>query len=243
MKSIQSAWAMLIGLFLLVAATARGDDGGRQALTQWRAGEAVTAADVAAFGIERCFAVEEISDALMERMQGRSFRQNPHIKRGDLRYVRALHYDAEGRIRIGEMVCNSAIAQDLVEIFRELYRARYPIGRMVLIDEYDADDERSMRANNSSCFCYRPIAGSSKLSLHAQGRAVDINTLYNPYVRRRADGTLFVQPATGRKYVDRTKSFPYKIEQGDLCHRLFTQHGFRWGGAWKRTKDYQHFEK
>ena len=52
-----------------------------------------------------------------------------------------------------------------------------------------------------------------------------------------------MEPATGKPYVNRSKNFKYKITTNDLCYRLFTQHGFRWGGNWKTVKDYQHFEK
>ena len=71
----------------------------------------------------------------------------------------------------------------------------------------------------------------------------DINPLYNPCVRRQKDGTLLIQPETGKPYVDRKKLFRYKISRSDLCYRLFTRYGFRWGGDWRSLKDYQHFEK
>ncbi len=153
------------------------------------------------------------------------------------------HIDFQGNTRQGVIVCNKAISQDLREIFAALYKAKYPIERIRPISEYDNDDERSMQANNTSCYCYRPIEGSKKLSNHARGMAIDINPLYNPCVRRKKDGTLLVQPSTGKPYVDRTKSFKYKITKSDLCYRLFIQHGFRWGGSWRTLKDYQHFEK
>ena len=153
------------------------------------------------------------------------------------------HIDFQGRSQQGVIICNKAIAKDLQEIFAELYRQKYPIERIRPISDYDNDDERSMQANNTSCYCYRPIAGSTKLSNHARGIAIDINPLYNPCVRRKKDGTLKVEPATGRPYVDRSKSFKYKITTNDLCYRLFLQHGFRWGGSWRTLKDYQHFEK
>jgi hypothetical protein len=140
------------------------------------------------------------------------------------------------------MICNALIADTVVSILRQLFDARYPIQRMLLPDVYDADDETQMRDNNSSCFCYRAIAGGTKLSKHTRGLAIDINPLYNPYYKDRADGTRFVQPATAAQYCDRTKTFPYKIDQNDLCYRLFIQAGFAWGGNWKSTKDYQHFE-
>jgi len=140
------------------------------------------------------------------------------------------------------MICNQLIADRVTNILRQLYDAQYPIQLMLLPDEFDADDELQMRANNSSCFCYRAIAGTTKLSKHARGLAVDINTLYNPYYKDREDGTRYVQPATAVEYCDRTLTFPYKIDHDDLCFKLFTEAGFEWGGDWTSCKDFQHFE-
>ena len=128
------------------------------------------------------FIVEPISDAIFQRINGKSFKENPTIRRSDLRLLRLQHYDGEGIVREGEIICNKSIAQDLKEIFEELFRQKYRIERIRLIDEYGADDEQSMRANNTYCFCYRKVAGSNKLSKHAQGLAIDINPLYNPCV-------------------------------------------------------------
>ena len=153
------------------------------------------------------------------------------------------HIDFQGQTRQGTIICNRKITNDLRAIFEALYKAKYPIERIQPISDYDNDDERSMQANNTSCYCYRPIEGSKKLSNHALGMAIDINPLYNPCIKRRKDGTLLVQPSTARPYVNRSKSFKYKITKQDLCYRLFTQHGFQWGGSWHSLKDYQHFEK
>lgn len=130
-----------------------------------------------------------------------------------------------------------------MDIFRKLYAASYPIERMVLIDNYNADDNPSMEANNSSAFNFRFVAGTKKLSNHSSGMAIDINPLYNPYVKQRADGTLYVSPEKGRMYADRSKAFDYKLYDGNLCVKLFKEHGFTWGGDWQSLKDYQHFEK
>lgn len=188
------------------------------------------------------FSIDTISDAVFLRMQGRSFPANCTTLRSDLRYLRVLHRNAEDSVLHGELVCNKVIAEDLLDIFRQLYEAHYPIEHIRLIDDYEADDELSMRDNNSSSFCFRVVSGTTKLSKHARGMAVDINTRYNPYVRTR-NGRYLVSPDNSRPYVDRTKSFPYKIEEGDLCYRLFIEHGFTWGGHWQTMKDYQHFEK
>lgn len=211
-------------------------------LEQWRAGERVSLRSVETYGLERCFSVCGIDDRTFARMSGLSYGEGCTIPRSELRYLKVLHVNAAGDILLGEMVCNKAIADDLVEIFRTLFDARYPIERMVLVDEYGANDERSMTANNSSAFNFRFISGTTRLSNHSLGLAVDINPLYNPYVRER-DGRVSVEPEAARPYVDRTADFPYKIERDDLCCREFLRHGFEWGGDWTSLKDYQHFEK
>ncbi len=212
-------------------------------LRLWQAGETVSAEVVEAFGgIDKCFAAEPIPDGVWQRMQGKTYKENPYIGRNDLRHVRCLHWDYDDQMHVGEMICNVSIADRLATIFRKLFDEKYPIQRMLLPDVYDADDETQMRDNNSSCFCYRVIAGSTKLSKHARGVAVDINTLYNPYYKDRSDGTRFIQPATAAAYCDRDWDFPYKIDHNDLCFRLFTGSGFEWGGDWTSCKDYQHFE-
>ena len=183
------------------------------------------------------FWISEIDDALMARMKGKSYKDNCPIPVEDLRYVHVLHKDLQGNTHEGELVCNVYIAKDVLEIFRGLYEAGYPVERVRLVDDYDADDELSMRDNNSSCFNFRFITQSTKISKHGLGLAIDINTLYNPYVKGE-----HVEPSTAKEYTDRSKNFPYKIERGDLCFRLFAEHGFEWGGDWKSLKDYQHFE-
>ena len=214
-----------------------------RALTEWQAGRTVSQADVDAFGgIDKCFAAEPIPDGVWARMQGKTYKENPYIGRDDLRHIRALHWDYDNQMHVGEMVCNAQIADRVVSILRQLFDAQYPIQRMLLPDVYDADDETQMRDNNSSCFCYRAVAGTTVLSKHARGLAVDINTLYNPYYKDRTDGTRYIQPATATDYCDRTWDFPYKIDHDDLCFRLFTAAGFEWGGDWTSCKDYQHFE-
>lgn len=206
-------------------------------------GDTVPEAVVAQMGDEALFRVEPLGEDILVRMRGLSMPDGCTVSADQLRYLRALHRTADGTILAGEMVVSSAIADDVREILLELFRARYPIERMRLIDDYGADDEASMNANNTSAFCYRHVAGTRTLSRHALGMAVDINPLYNPCCRQRPDGTVAVQPEAGRPYADRIVVTPYRLVRGDLCHRLFLQHGFRWGGAWRTTKDYQHFEK
>lgn len=169
---------------------------------------------------------------------------NPiEITYDDLRYVHILHYNFAGEATEGELICNERIAQDLVEIFYELYTNNYQLEKVLLIDEYNGDDNLSMADNNSSCFNYRVVEGTTNLSMHARGLAVDINPLYNPYITYDKSGNQKVAPENGIEYVDRSAYFPYKIDTNDLAFRLFKEHGFSWGGDWNSVKDYQHFQK
>ena len=189
------------------------------------------------------FKAQNIPDSIWTRMQGRSYPQECGIARSELRYLELSHYDFDGEEHIGQMVCNRQIADDLLYIFRKLYEAEYPIARMRLIDDYDASDQCSMADNNTSCFCYRRIAGSETLSKHSRGMAVDVNPLYNPCLYVRSGRVL---PPEGKAYAynrSKRKDIPGMIDASDLCYRLFLSRGFRWGGSWRSLKDYQHFEK
>ena len=187
------------------------------------------------------FYIAPISDEIFARIYGKSYKENCTLPREDLRYLHVLHVDLDGVEHEGEMIVNYHIAEDVLEILRQLYEAKYPIERMRLVDEYDADDELSMEDNNSSSFNFRFISHTTRVSKHGLGLAVDINTLFNPYTKI-VDGVRIVEPVTGEPYLDREADFPYKIDHEDLCYRLFTEHGFEWGGDWEDRKDYQHFE-
>lgn len=205
-------------------------------------GDIVPEEYIAENGTDSFFRVQSIPDTIFAFMQGRTYKENCTVPREELRYLTCLHKDLSGQSIIGEMVLNKAIADDVLDIFRQLYEKSYPIERMRLPDYWDADDSRQMRDNNSSSFNFRVIAGTGKVSRHGLGMAVDINPLYNPYYRIISVREE-VKPAEGREYVDRSKDFPYKIEKGDICYDLFISKGFSWGGTWRFSKDYQHFEK
>ena len=160
------------------------------------------------------FYISKIPDDIFEKMQGKSYKADCTVPRDELRYVHVLHMGFDGQTKEGELVVNKAIA----------------------------DDEESMSHNNSSAFNFRFISHTTKISKHGLGMAVDINTLYNPYVKT-VDGKLSIEPANATAYVDRSKDFPYKIDHDDLCYKLFTKYGFTWGGDWTHSKDYQHFER
>lgn len=194
------------------------------------------------------FYYEPLNDEIIERITGCSYpvleeSSQIEIAYEDLSYVIVQYVGFDMASHQGEIICNNAIAQDLVEIFYELYRNDYQIESISLIEEYEGDDLASCTANNTSCFNYREVVGSSSLSKHALGLAIDINPFYNPYITYNSDGSENIYPESAAEYADRSKAFPYKIDENDLCYKLFTEHGFTWGGHWNSCKDYQHFQK
>ena len=208
----------------------------------FRPGDIVPKPYLKVFGYERFFKVSPINNEIQALMKSCTLKDSDFPVE-DLRYLRVLHCDADGNSVVGEMVCAETIALDLLEIFKELYRAAYHIEKMRLIDYYEGDDEASMRDNNTSCFNQRAITAGGRTSKHSYGLAVDINPKYNPYYKVKASGKAVICPEGSEEYLDRNATFPYKIVKGDLCYRLFKQHGFHWGGEWASGKDYQHFEK
>lgn len=193
---------------------------------------------------ENAFFIRPINEDLKQKITGISFpksEEKAQISYDDLAYIHVLHYDFNGQIRDGHLICNKKIAPKIAAVFQELYENAYPIEKIRLIDEYSGNDSKSMKDNNTSCLNYRKIAGTNKLSNHSFGLAVDINPLYNPYVKTTRNKTI-VFPDNATVYADRTKTFDHKIDQNDLAYRVFTKHGFIWGGGWINVKDYQHFE-
>jgi len=192
--------------------------------------------------VSGCFYYDEISDAVFARMDDNSYKVDCSVPLSDLRYVRVLYYGFDDSVHIGELVVNKKIAQDMIEIFRGLYDAKYQIGKMVLVDDYGADDNASMADNNTSAFNFRMVVGTTKLSNHALGLAIDINPLYNPWIYV-LDGKAVIDPPSGAQHADRTLGNLHYLDHDDLCYQLFIEHGFTWGGDWSSSKDYQHFSK
>lgn len=196
------------------------------------------------------FYYEPVSDSLRRYMTGVSYLPEQEEQKDtapagfeDLRYVHIWHYDFSGTPKEGELICNEYIAQDLVEIFYELYRNEYQLEKVLLVDEYDGNADAAREDNNSFCFYSASSETDSSFSKHNSGLALDINPCYNPHIAYESDGSKTVTPASAADYADRTTSFPYKIDEDDLCYKLFVRHGFTWGGNRNSDKAYQHFQK
>jgi D-alanyl-D-alanine carboxypeptidase len=155
-----------------------------------------------------------------------------------LRRLRLGYWDFGGKPHVGTLVVNASAVGDLTVVFRRLYRARFPIGRMRPIDAYGGNDERSLAADNTAAFnCrYAVGPGPKRWSAHAYGLAIDVNPVENPYLESRR-----VHPRAGKAYLDRTNVRPGMAVRGGLLVSAFAAVGWQWGGRWRSTPDYQHF--
>lgn len=179
--------------------------------------------------------VRGIDETTREDMTGKSWREGCPVAIEDLRVVELSHYDFSGRATKGELIVAADVAAKVVEAFKALFDAKFPIQRMRPVRSYGGDDDASMADNNTSAFNCRLVGGSKRLSQHAYGRAIDINPVQNPYVRKTK-----VSPPAGRAYLDRTDVRPGMIVEGGPARRAFRTIGWGWGGKWRSVKDYQH---
>ncbi|UZN03150.1 M15 family metallopeptidase [Cellulomonas sp. S1-8] len=178
--------------------------------------------------------VSALTPELAARMHA-SWRPGCPVPLEDLRHVALPHRDMTGGVVQGELVVHVDVADGVVEVFRTLFDAGYPIASMRLVDDFGADDDASMAADNTSAFNCRAVTGGTGWSEHSFGRAIDVNPVENPYVHGST-----VLPSAGAAFVDRPDA-PGVIHDGDVVVAAFAAHGWQWGGHWTRPIDYQHF--
>jgi hypothetical protein len=179
----------------------------------------------------------EIQGRVKERIVGSSWHEGCPVPLSKLRLLRLRHWGFDGEVHSGKLVVHQGHDEEILRVMRRLYRKRYPIRRMKLIDAYGADDHRSMNADNTSAFNCRFVAGTTRWSMHAYGKAIDINPIENPYVTSSGH----VSPPAGEPFADRSHDAKGMVHGGDPVVRAFRRVGWKWGGNWPWPKDYQHF--
>lgn len=198
---------------------------------------------------------EPIPEEIKSVMDGISMPEGATVTYDDLSYLSIPYLDFNMELQIGHMVVDRELADEVLDIFQEILLSGYPIESMKLIDyfndkqteELDSLDRASMGNNNTSAFCYRVVNGTTRMSNHAYGRAIDINPKINPYVT--VSGS--VSPRNAVKYADRSGEALSDIERaalirsGDRVYNIFISRGWEWGGEiWSDSYyDYQHFQK
>nr|HEX4318030.1 M15 family metallopeptidase [Kofleriaceae bacterium] len=178
-----------------------------------------------------------VPDELRARMANVSHRaDDPRCPRfDDLVYLRVDHVTFDGGAARGELVVAAAIASRAVALMRRLFALGFPIRRMSVVDDFGGSDDASMAVDNSSAFNFRCIAGTTSLSQHALGRAIDINPVENPW--RRPDR---IVPDAGRAFADRRDIRPGMIVRPGPVVAALDELGFEWGGDWLHAFDDHH---
>jgi len=154
----------------------------------------------------------------------------------ELSYLTMTHLGFDQRFHTGEMIVNSSVAEDVVEVFRQLHEARFPIEQMRVITKEEIDAHPTGDWNDTTSFVCRPAVGSTSWSQHAYGFAVDLNPFHNPYLK----GDL-VLPELASAYTDRDAVRVGMIVPGDVATEAFAGIGWGWGGYWSSLKDWMHF--
>ncbi|SRR5579885_348883 len=156
------------------------------------------------------------------------------------RLVTVEYYSMDGLVHQGQLVLDADLVDDVKKVFALALRERFPIRSVIPISDKRFrkdgrwDDELSMEADNTSSFNYREVTGGGRLSNHAYGRAVDINTFENPYIK---GDTILPHGA----HYDPKVAGTFNADSPLV--REFLRLGWAWGGDWASPRDYQHFEK
>jgi hypothetical protein len=165
-----------------------------------------------------------------------SYRSGCPVAPAELRLVHVSYRGFDGRAHVGTLVVNRRVARDVVSVFRRLYVAGFPMRRMTPVSVFRGSDDLSMAADNTSGFNCRRAVGGSGWSEHSYGTAIDVNPVENPYLLNGR-----VLPSGGRAYVVRTKVRRGMAVRGGVLVRAFASIGWKWGGRWTGSPDYQHF--
>lgn len=183
------------------------------------------------------------SEVKKRMMKGNSWRKGCPVGTENLAYLQIVHKDFSGNDKWGELIVHKDVAQDVVNIFEELYEVGYPIKQMRLVSDFKGSDWQSIEADNTSALNCRPVTGNKKKwSNHAYGKAIDINPIENPYIfRNRKSSHKASKPFLKRKRTSNSASQKAMLLPSDKVTKIFKKYGWKWGGNWYPIKDYQHF--
>ena len=189
--------------------------------------------------------ISKITPEIQKRMlKGNSWRKGCPVPLKDLRYLKLIHIDFNGKDKSGELIVHKEVADEVTKIFEALYEIGYPVRKMKLVSDFKGNDWQSIEAGNTSAFNCRSATGSNKWSKHSYGKAIDINPIENPYIAR--SGRISHKASLKyRKRVHKNSTYADKavLLKNDKATKIFKKYGWIWGGDWSGVKDYQHFSK
>lgn len=145
--------------------------------------------------------------------------------------VTVQYYSFDKKLHQGQVVLHKDLTKDIKEIFEVIKETQFPIQSVIPIVRYKWSDAASIKVNNTSAFNYRTISGTKKMSDHAFGRAIDVNPYLNPWVGKGKSSRSYNPTVEGT------------LTANCIVVKEFKKRGWKWGGDWKSSKDYQHFSK
>jgi hypothetical protein len=172
----------------------------------------------------------------VRRRMGRTWSPSCPVGLAHLRYLTLTFEGFDRRPHTGELVVNASVARGVVGVFRRLYAARFPLEEMRLVTTADLDAPPTGDGDNTAAYVCRTTRGSSVLSAHAYGLAIDLNPFLNPY--RKGD---LVLPELASAYLDRSWRRPGMVLRGGVVTRAFAAAGWTWGGDFASVSDLMHF--
>jgi hypothetical protein len=159
-----------------------------------------------------------------------------------LRAIRMNYWDYDGDLRRGTLIGAAWAVRDYVYVFRAAFRGHFPIKKMYPADRYRGVDVRAMAAGNTSAFNCRHVTGNPyRMSQHAWGDAIDINTFENPY----ATGSRIYPAKAAVRYYHRREHHlrdPGVITARSVIAQALFRRGWYWGARWS-NRDYQHWSR
>jgi len=150
----------------------------------------------------------------------------------------------DGELHRGQIVIHKELAGDVRAMFELAVKTRFPISKVVpnAHPEYNFDTKKLVFDHNVTYgFGYRKVKDTDKPSLHAYGRAIDINPLQNPYIRYRNGQEIIFPPET--KWNPKA---PGTLTKDAGIIKFMESRGWQWGGHWTKADgviDYMHLQK
>ncbi len=153
----------------------------------------------------------------------------------NIRLIEVEYLSMDGKLHKGQLQVHKDVVSDIQTIFKLMRKIKFPVAKAIPIVKYSWSDDKSMADNNTSSFNFRYIAGTKRMSKHAEGLAIDINPFLNPVMY--ADGR--ISPSGAKRNI----KVPGTFHADHPIVKKFKELGWKWGGDFNSFKDYHHFAK
>jgi hypothetical protein len=182
-------------------------------------------------------AISPLSAGMKATMTGKSWKQGCPVSLDDLALVRVKYLGFDGLAHEGKLVVHQRIADDVVSVFDDLFKARFPIQKIGFWDDYGGGVYAEQNIT-VGFYCEKADDAPTEWSSHAYGMAIDINPFLNPFLDLQHKW--WPLAAVSNVPRDRTRG---KVSTESAVFAIFTRHGWAWGGFDAGVPDYMHFAK